>query len=77
MKKKTLNHLARPRTTAQYALEALGSARRRWLQMRPGHGPVTAPKEDEVSHYLGPEDEAVLGSEPVSPLEGVPRREIP
>lgn len=74
MKKKTLNHLALPHSTAQFALQALGSARRRWLQMRPGHGPVTAPGEEQVAHFLGPQEEAVLGPEPQSPLNAAPRR---
>lgn len=75
MKKKTLNHLAMPHTTAQFAREALGAARRRWLQTRPGHGPFTAPGEEKVTHYLGPEDETVLGAEPDSPIEAALRRE--
>ncbi len=68
MKKKNLDHLAMPLTSIEFARQALGSAHRRWLQMRPGKGPVTAPREDAVSHYSGTEEDVILGGEPQSPL---------
>lgn len=64
MKRKTLPMLALPRSSKQFAKQALFSARRRRLQMLPGHGPVEPDREERVAHYEGPEEDVVLGEEP-------------
>lgn len=69
MDRRTLDHLGMPRTGLRYAMQALASARRRWQQARPGHEPKTPPGDPPVSHYSGPEEEAILGGEPESPAE--------
>lgn len=74
MKKKTLDHLALPKTTAREAAQALASARRRALQILPGHGPVPPPGDEAVSHYVGPEAEAVPGAPPEDLLKDDPAR---
>ena len=77
MKRETLPMLALPRSSLQFAQQALYSARRRRLQMLPGHGPVEPDREEQIAHYLGPEDEAVLGEEPQASdriLQSIERR---
>ena len=72
MKKKTLDHLALPKTTPREAAQALKSSRRRALQMLPVRGPVPPPGDEAVSHYVGPEEEAVLGAPPEDLLKDDP-----
>ncbi|AXE63983.1 hypothetical protein HPO_06032 [Hyphomonas polymorpha PS728] len=67
MKKTPLDRLAMPRTSLSFALQSLASARRRWRQMIPGAEPVGPPGE-EVSHYSGRPEDAVLGGGPESPV---------
>lgn len=64
MKRRTLDFLAMPRTTVQYAMQAVASARRRQKQFFPGQEPPTAPGEDPVSHYSGPVEDVVPGAVP-------------
>ena len=64
MTRKTLDHLAYPRTTAKEAEEIQQSADRRRAQMVPGKGPVEPPKEDPVSHYKGDDEPVALGARP-------------
>ncbi|MEP0314975.1 MAG: hypothetical protein ABJL57_15140 [Hyphomonas sp.] len=62
MTRKTLDHLAYPRTTAKEAEEIQQSADRRRAQMVPGKGPAEPPKEDPVSHFKGDDEPVVLGA---------------
>lgn len=76
MEKKTLDHLALPKTTPREAVQALESSRRRALQMLPGHGPVPPEGDEAVSHYVGPEEDAHLGAPPEDLLKDDPARPV-
>ncbi len=69
MKWNLLARFGKPRTSPEFERQAVGSARRRRLQMIPGNEPATAPGEDPVTHYLGKEEDVVLGPEPESIVE--------